>query len=258
MEKKYFLYIDILGFGDLVKENSDEIESLYAIINSLNVHRHETFNTIVFSDTILVYNKCEISSKEDHEYIVMYACEFVQDLMYHLADKNRHFRAILTYDYFKHYNLENVECYYGTALVNCYHKEKAVNGLGLFIDRKILKYHRIFPTIRYDHELDFVCVLQCLQRLYENTEGILPTHDTSIIEQTDEYWAIKFELNILRNIYNNAIEQPDGRVRCKFLQTYQLYKNLFKPLVLALEESNFNVKAINSDADWSDKRETYN
>src|SRR4051812_2952444 len=97
MTDKYLLYIDFLGFADLVKSNPAEIEKLYSIINSLNVHQHNTFKTIVFSDTILVYNIHDPKNKFEHEYLVMYACEFVNDLLYRLTDKDRYFRAILTY-----------------------------------------------------------------------------------------------------------------------------------------------------------------
>lgn len=257
MKEKYFLYIDILGFADLVEQDPSEIEEIYEIIDSLNVHSHDAFKTIVFSDTILVYNKEDVSSKQDHEYVVMYACEFVKELMYRFGNKNRHFRAILTYDNFKHYNLKNVECYYGDALVNCYYKEKDVNGIGLFIDKKIARFNIIFPTVEYDKDLDFVCLLQCFESLNGNTEGILPSNDLITISNTDEYWAIKFELNILRDIYNNSIKNPDIKVRSKFLQTYQLYKNMFKRLLMAFEETNFDVSTINPEVDWSTKRETY-
>lgn len=257
MKQKYFLYIDILGFADLVKQDPSEIEKIYEIINSLNVHSHDTFKTIVFSDTILVYNKVDVSSQHDHEYVVMYACEFVQDLMYRFADKKRHFRAILTYDNFKHYNLKNVECYYGDALVNSYYKEKDVNGIGLFIDKRIAKYNKIFPTTEYDKDLQYVCLLQCVERLNRNTGGVLPTNDLVIIDETDEYWAIKFELNILRDIFNNSIKHSNVKVRSKFLQTYQLYKNMFRALLLAFEDTNFDVTTINPKANWSEKQETY-
>lgn len=258
MEKRYFLYIDILGFADLVKEGSEEIELIYSRIDSLNAHRHDAFKTIVFSDTILVYNKESITSKRDHEYIVMYACEFVQDLTYHLADRNITFRALLTYDSFKHYELNNVECYYGSALVNCYYKEKDVNGMGLFIDKRIAEYNNIFPTTTYDKDLDFVCILQCFDRLFKYTDGQLPITDTVSIEQTDDFWAIKFELNVLRHIYLNSINHTNNKVRAKFLQTYQLYKNMYKPLLLALEGEGFEVNTINPNADWTSIRETYN
>ena len=37
----------------------ERVKDLYEIISTLNVHRHESFGTIVFSDTILVYPKIE-------------------------------------------------------------------------------------------------------------------------------------------------------------------------------------------------------
>ncbi|RXP60879.1 hypothetical protein EC396_04290 [Lutibacter sp. HS1-25] len=257
MKNKYLLYIDILGFADLVSSNSDKVEMIYNIIDSLNVHSHNAFKTIVFSDTILVYNKSEPTNTKENQYFVMYAIEFIQDLTYHLADKDIYFRAILTYDKFKHYNLKNVECYFGDALINCYNKEKEVNGIGLFIDKRILNFNRIYPTTNYDNDLNFVSVLQCFERLSENTLGILPSEDLLTIDGTDEYWAIKFELNYLKNIYLNSINHSNSKVRGKFLQTYQLYKNLFKPILTEFEKTNFSYQSINENADWSIKRETY-
>lgn len=51
---KYLLYIDILGFSDMVRSEPAKVAELYLILDSLTVHRHEAFRTIVFSDTILV------------------------------------------------------------------------------------------------------------------------------------------------------------------------------------------------------------
>ena len=55
--EKTFLYIDILGFKNLVTSNTDKVESIFKIIDSLHVHKDIAFQTIVFSDTILVFNK---------------------------------------------------------------------------------------------------------------------------------------------------------------------------------------------------------
>jgi hypothetical protein len=250
MSQKYLLYIDILGFSDLVKNNPSEIEVLYEIINSLNVHKHDAFQTIVFSDTILVYNKIDPTSIEDHRYLVMYAIEFVQDLMYRLSTRERYFRALLTYGEFKHYTLSNIECYYGSALVNCYYKEKEINGMGLFIDKQI-ENNRIFPTINYDKDLDFVLLLQSIERLNKNQGGELPLQDTFILEQTDEYWSIKIELMILRNIYKNATDFPDPKIRGKFLQTYNLYKIKYPKLFTKFEFEGFVPETITQNYDWS-------
>lgn len=83
--RRFLLYIDFLGFSDLVAENPKRIDMIYQIINSLNVHAHEAFKTIVFSDTVLVYNSELASSERNKKYLVMYACEFVQDLQRRLV-----------------------------------------------------------------------------------------------------------------------------------------------------------------------------
>lgn len=257
MTDKYLLYIDFLGFADLVKNHPDEIEKLYKIIDSLNVHKHNAFKTIIFSDTILVYNILDPKTKFEHGYLVMYACEFVNDLLYRLTDKDRYFRAILTYGNFKHYNLTNVECFYGQSLVDSYNKEKETTGIGLFIDKRIQKHNIHFRTTSYDKDLDFVFLLPCFERLNNNTAGILPTKDLVTLSDTDDYWAIKFELKMLKNIYHHSINNPDTKIRAKYLQTYQLYKNRYKKLLNCFEATDFNPTTINNSFDWSLKLDTY-
>lgn len=258
MDYKYLLYIDILGFSNLVKEKPSEIEKLYEILNSLVVHKHDAFKTIVFSDTILVYNKYEPFDKEDHNTIVMYSCEFVQELTYYLADKNIYFRAILTYGEFKHYNLKNVECFYGSSLIDAYTKEKEINAMGLFIDKRINLHNRIFPTTEYDKELEFVFVLQSLQWLNDFAEGELPLPESYMITlENGDYWAIKYELKLLSNIYTNSIKDPDVKVRSKSLQTYQLYKNRYKKILTTFEFKGFVPEVIHSTFDWSTYRNSY-
>ena len=82
MKEKFLLYIDILGFSDLVQRNPDKVKEIYNIVNKLNVYKHDAFQTIIFSDTILVYNKHEANSIRDKEYVVMYMIEFAQDLIF--------------------------------------------------------------------------------------------------------------------------------------------------------------------------------
>ena len=247
---KYFLYIDILGFSELVKKGADSIEGLYRKIDALNAHKHDSFKTIVFSDTILIYNNYEPIHKHDHDYAVMFLCEFVQDLIYHLANDDIHFRAILTYGEFKHYSLKNMEAYYGKALVDSYYKEQDIIGMGLFIDKNIAS-HCIFNKVHYDKDLDFVTMLQGMDRIKLNYQGDLPTTDKDLIEDTDEYWASFLELKYLENIRNHSLNHPVNKVRGKFLQTYSLYKQLYIDELNFFEENGFNPSHINPSADWS-------
>ena len=56
MEETLFLYIDILGFSNLIM-NKKDVGQLYRIIDKAQIHHDSNFVTIVFSDTIIAYNK---------------------------------------------------------------------------------------------------------------------------------------------------------------------------------------------------------
>lgn len=125
----YLLYIDILGFSDLVKNDPRKVDRLYNIINELNVHRHHAFKTIIFSDTILVYSPHLSNTERDHNYMSMYCVEFAQDLFYRTWREDVYFRAILDYGEFVHEELANCSKFYGEALINCYNLEKGLPSL---------------------------------------------------------------------------------------------------------------------------------
>ena len=85
-ECKLLLYIDILGFSDLVKRGG-AVDDLYQTIDGLNVHQHQSFNTIVFSDTILVYNNVHPIDVSKYRIAVMYMCEFARKICFTDAEK---------------------------------------------------------------------------------------------------------------------------------------------------------------------------
>lgn len=221
MNNKYLLYIDILGFSDMVKNGYEKITKLFDYVNSLNVHSHGAFHTVVFSDTILIFNKSEPVNTHDNEYLVMYACEFVQDLMCRSVDLEIQFRAILTYGEFFYERLSNIEAYHGTALINSYMKEREINGMGLFIDNRILQYNTIFKTIPFDTDLHFVYLMQSLERLHMFDCDIpIPT---SLVDEGCNFFDIEWETKLLKTIKKNIHTQTDSRIRGKYLQTYHLY-----------------------------------
>jgi len=245
---KYLLYIDILGFSDMVKNDYGEIAKLFEYVNNLNAHKHEAFQTIVFSDTILIFNKENPISIHDHEYLVMYACEFVQDLMCKSVDMEIQFRAILTYGEFFYERLSNIEAYYGKALVNSYRKEKEINGMGLYIDNKILKYNKIFKTIPFDTDFHFVYLMQSMETLYLFDCDIpIPT---PLVNESYNFYDIEWETKTLKTIKKNIDTQTDSKIRGKYLQTYYLYKQRYGKIIDILEANNFDYKIISPDANW--------
>ncbi|MEW8029665.1 MAG: hypothetical protein AB2806_18235 [Candidatus Thiodiazotropha sp.] len=255
-KKKFLLYIDILGFQELVNNHPEKVKMIYKIIDSLNVHQHHAFKTIVFSDTILVYNKNDPISKEDRRYLVMYACEFAQDLQHRLVGQGIYFRAHLVLGDFNHYNLENTECFYGNALIKAYLKEKNIQAFGLFIDNACNADNRIFPTSKYDKDVSFVYINQSLERLQRNTDGILPT-DPYHFYATEEYWELIWDINQLKSIYRNMHTQKNPKVRVKYIATWQLFFNRYPKILSSLQASGFSLRAICDKHDWSSDLEKY-
>jgi hypothetical protein len=67
---------------------------LYRRIDNLNAHSHPSFNTIVFSDTVVIYNKDDLDWDEsDKTALVSRLCEFAADLFYRLISQDIHFRG---------------------------------------------------------------------------------------------------------------------------------------------------------------------
>lgn len=254
MKERFLLYIDILGFSELVNNNSESIKRIYEIVNQLNVHKHDAFRTIIFSDTILVYNKIETKTEHDKEYVVMYMIEFVQDLLFRGKSINLNFRAIITYGEFEHYKLENAECYYGKSLVSAYLKEKEINGVGLFIDNNLEVFNKIFKTCVYNSKLRFVFLFQRMLQLKEYTEDVLPL-PKEFIDDSYEFWLLKDEIKILKKYFDELNNNQEPRVRAKYLQTYQYYRKLMPMIFDQLERSNFSLTTISPDADWNELKE---
>jgi hypothetical protein len=133
---RYFLYLDILGFTDLVKKRSDRvIHDLYEVIASVNANKHDAFKVVVFSDTVVVYNVNGGDTPRDSSYLIMFMCEFIKDLMHRLTGRGIYFRALITKGDFTHYELNGMPCFFGNALVDAYYAEKELKAIGLFMHK---------------------------------------------------------------------------------------------------------------------------
>lgn len=256
MSQRYILYIDVLGFSEMVKSSPSKIGELYKIIDSLNVHRHDVFKTIVFSDTILVYNDTEPKSGHDHAYLVRYSCEFAQDLVYRTIKTNVHFRAVLRYGEFDHYHLQHIECFFGTGLIDAYLKEKEIACTGLFIDKSCERYNLIFPISKYDDDVSFVYLNQSLERLNLISQGMLPV-DPYYLNYADEFPWLVWEVMYLKNIHDLMINHREPKVRAKFLMAWQFYRLRYPDLLHEFQQSNFSLKVICPSYDWAQKLEQY-
>ena len=249
-EERFLLYIDILNFSNLVLRKG-QVEALYDIINRLHVHRHDVFNTIIFSDTILVYNKLHPRSLEEVHYIVMYLCEFAQDLFYRLIGRDIHFRAYITCGDFAHYHTENIkDVFYGEALVEAYRAEKTIQCIGLFMSSAVVPYSDIFKTSRFNRTCHFVYMMQSLLR-HSAPQKNYPI-DPNALVSTDEIWLLAYDIRYLEDIHRRMNDsQLERRVRKKYEATWRMLLKKHKGFMTALEGRGFDPKAI-SDCDWAE------
>ncbi|MEZ5399206.1 MAG: hypothetical protein R2729_06015 [Bryobacteraceae bacterium] len=249
-EERFLLYIDILNFSNLVAQKG-KVEEVYEIINRLNVHRHDVFTTIIFSDTILVYNKSNARSLEDVRYMVMFLCEFAQDLFYRLIGRDVYFRAYITCGDFAHYPMENIkDVFYGEALIEAYRAEKSIQAMGLFMSNLVAPYSDIFKTARFNRSCRFVYIMQTLERYSARKENY-PLDPINLVE-TDAIWLLAYDIRYLETIYrhkNNAA--LPARVRKKYETTWRLLMRRHRGLMSTLEESAFDPRAI-SACDWTE------
>ncbi len=252
MHLKYLLYFDVLDFSDMVDNDPSRVPDIYQVIDSLNVHRHEGFRTIVFSDTIITYNSAELHSPDDHRHAVMFSCEFVQDLLFRLAGSAIFFRALLIYGDFSHYELEHIQCFYGTALIEAYLREKAIPATGLFIAEPCVSHNHVFPTHKFAPDQYFVFLCQSLENLQADSHGSLPV-ESFLVTDADNYPFIVHELRYLADVFNTSRSHPDPKVRTKHAATYDLYRQRYPRLLSIFEDSGFSPAPILPSFDWSSR-----
>lgn len=250
MNDRYLLYIDILGFSALVSEGSPKIQDLYEVIASLNVHRHSAFRAIVFSDTILVYNVAGGDAPEDRAYLIMFLCEFAQDLQRRLTGRGIYFRAVLVRGEFMHYELNSLPCFFGAALVRACRAEKTLQAVGLFIDRSLVPDSDIFKSVPFDDQYNFVFITQSLNTVEQFWGGRFPL-DRVELEETDLIYNLVPEVLYLRDISRLAAFHPDERVRRKHAATLDLFRAQYPRTLRILENNHFEFDPLCPGAKWA-------
>lgn len=253
MDNRFLLYIDILGFSDLVSDSPKRIDDLYEVIASLNAHQHNAFKCVIFSDTILVYNVDGGDNRKDISYLLMFQCEFVRDLLHRLTNRGIFYRAVVTYGNFCHYQLNEVPCFYGASLIKAYNAEKDIKAIGLFIDNNLISYCDVFPCTKFNDGYSFVYVTQALDQL-ERVRGCqLPAGEIkSYIEETELDWNGGPELLHLADLCRNAKSNklPES-VTKKYQATIEIYKRRYPQIVSRLEENQCDIKSVFPEVDWS-------
>lgn len=240
--KRAFLYIDILGFEWLVKTNPSKVDEIFKIFDNLKVHEHFALQTVVFSDTILVFNK---NSNLSIDYYCTYLVEYAQELFYRLSAINIYFKGILNFGEFNFSQMTNIQAYFGMALIEAYNDEKTLDGFGLFVNKNLANYIIVFDKTYFTEKYDFILLCQSLKNLYSTTEGKLPI-DINLLSDTDSFYRIDEDLRFFREIEYLKDNHPIERVKMKHQKVYNTYKMEMPLFFHVFETEGFLPFAINS------------
>lgn len=201
-KERVFLYIDILGFSNMVKDHSPKIPHIFDIFNGLSAHYHYAFQTIVFSDTIIVYNE---NNDMPNHYYVTYLIEFAQQLFYKLLPIGVYYRGFITHGDFEFRKLSNIQAYWGNALIEAYgddnnkDENKRIKGIGLFVKEELSDEIVILDKKPVGKKYSFVFLCQSYINLYKKVNGILPV-EINLLTETDEFDRIDEDLAFLEKL----------------------------------------------------------
>jgi hypothetical protein len=241
MEDKYLLYVDILGFSELVDTNPKLIEDIFLYLDKNQFFRnHSSLKSIVFSDTLLFFNKNNIENR------YMYALigdmlEFCQLLMWHFAPFGIFFRGLITFGQFEYKELANGEYYFGKALIKAYKDEKDFSFTGIAIDKKLEKFNRYYKTTHWNDHYNYVFLTNSIIRSILKLESL----NMLVIENnTSQAGFINREIMFLKSIYNHLCYGEDAKIKQKHETTWDLYKSILKNISDDLVEKNFQLKEI--------------
>lgn len=247
---RFLLYIDILGFKEMTLSQPRKVARLYSILNTLNVHQHPNFKTIVFSDTVLVYNPDEVHNDDDRKYLVWYLTEFAEDLHSRLTGQDIWFRAVLLAGDFNHYRLENVECFYGEALITAYLAEKQLPVIGLVMHKNCLEFNRYFQTAEFSKDYHFIYLSRQLDHLHEWAQEKYPVPMWEISDQAPD---LPEQVRFLSDLYQLMRRAPDPAVRAKALTTWDFYNRRYPAMLSALMAKEFDLSAVGPVGAWKNE-----
>lgn len=256
MTNRFLLYIDLLGFSEIVQSKSGMLPDLFRILDKSNAHNHGDFQVIQFSDTLLVYNEPEVKSDHDHHYVAMYLCEFAQEIQYMLLGRDVFLRGLITFGQFDdtgptpNSDYQHVRAFWGKALIKAYRAESDIQAVGLFVDDTVKAHMNIFETHPYDTAkgLWFADTAKMLGGM--SFEGNDFSYAKMDITATGNESLLAYDLLYLKRLYEHGHDDAlSPRVRTKYLTTWEIYRRKYPGLCRALEEHEFAFEEV-IDIDW--------
>jgi hypothetical protein len=265
MQSTLFLYIDILGFSDLIKDIS-RVEHLYKILDNARLHRDSNYRAIVFSDTIIVYHTHSNLTGTSKATELMFLIELTQELFLRLVGSGIFFRAVITEGSFHHKKLKNLEAFYGQALVDTYRAEKSIPSIGLFLENKLRKFNQVFRWRIFSPQFDFIYLTHqctCLTPTFE--ESFFPSSISNfnpfvdpefplpglVLTSSGSEFLIYPEIIHFREVYNEMNNHPDPNVRTKHLAAWNMYCLGYPKLMKSLVDHEFAPEGL-AELDWTE------
>lgn len=250
MSDRFLLYIDILGFSEMVSDEPRKVVRLYEILDTLSVHGRDDLKIIVFSDTVLIYNQEPATSDSDRTHCVQTLVECACDLHHRLVGQDIFFRAVLVKGDFEHYKRKHVERFFGGALLTAYNAEKGIPSLGLFVSDECKTYGLRHPVTRFSQELSFVFLCEGLQALSSLNSGKWPIY---LGGSPGEGFALHtpWDVRFLKDIYLQMRAHPSPAVRTKYLTAWDFYHQRYRSALDALVQEDFSITAL-ANSTWDD------
>ena len=256
MADRFLLYVDLLGFSEIVRSKPEILPDLFKVLDNSNAHQHGVFRVIQFSDTIIIYNEPYVDSDDDKRYCAMYLCEFAQEIQYMLLGRDAFLRGLITYGQFDdtgptpNASYENIRGFWGKALIAAYLAEREIQAVGLFVDRTVKPYMHIFETHPYDEQggIWFADTATSLRgKLFEGTDFSY-AREEMIVTGGEPFLA--YDLLYLKRLFEHAHDESLApSVRIKHLTTWEVYRQKYKGLCRILEESEFEFRSV-IDIEW--------
>jgi len=243
--KKFLLYIDILGFSQLVKNHPEKVRRLYYAIDNLNCFKHENFRTIVFSDTIVVYNSTDGVWEDDKKYLIMFLIEFAQNLLYETLGMNIWFRAIIVEGDFEHVPMDNIERYFGKALIKAYLDAKKFKYCGLLIEKECQQFNDIFEVHKIPESNAYYYVL-LNQALCRYERGYIAE---DFIEETDEQWYLAKDAFYVGQLFR-GLNSHKLDIKTKYMNTCRIFEQHFPSTIDKLKKTGFHPRAFSKTVNW--------
>jgi hypothetical protein len=251
MTDRFLLYIDLLGFTEIVRAKNQILPDLFQALDKSSAHGHGVFRVIQFSDTLLIYNAVEPTTSHDKNYVVMYLCEFAQEIQYKLLGRDTFFRGVITFGQFEdteqtpNTTYQNIRAFWGVSLVKAYLAASQIQAIGLFVDETAISHMNIFETHLFDREagLWFADTATTLRNKF--FDGVDFSYAQEDIVSSGNESLVAYDLVYLRRLYEHSHDlNLAPRVRNKYLNTWEIYRRKYRGLCSALEENAFDFDKI--------------